>query len=199
LQVSRELSVGSPTFTPEVNAILSRIRELQSDLPPKARQIAALIIARPEIVVYMSMTDFSEACGVSEGTIVAFCRRVGASGFQELKIVLAQDLIEPVRFIQEDLHKGDDPATVTDHIFAAHAASLHETRRLLSTEALAEAVRLIKGRAKDRDLRHRERSAHCAGSLLPPAAIGPRSQCRRRFPRPGRQRRDDRPNGRLCF
>jgi hypothetical protein len=57
-----------------VNAILSRIRELQSDLPPKARQIAALIIARPEIVVYMSMTDFSEACGVSEGTIVAFCR-----------------------------------------------------------------------------------------------------------------------------
>src|SRR5262249_13035229 len=53
------------------------------------------------------------------------------------------DLIEPVRFIQEDLHRGDDPTTVTDHIFAAHAASLHETHRLLSTQALAEAVGLI--------------------------------------------------------
>jgi DNA-binding MurR/RpiR family transcriptional regulator len=127
-----------------VNAILSRIRELQSDLPPKARQIAALIIAKPETVVYTSITDFSEACGVSEGTTVAFCRRIGARGFQELKILLAQDLIEPVRFIQEDLHHGDNPATVSDHIFAAHAASLHETRRLLSAEALTEAVRLIK-------------------------------------------------------
>jgi RpiR family transcriptional regulator, carbohydrate utilization regulator len=127
-----------------VNAILSRIRELQSDLPPKAKQIAALIIAQPETVVHMSITDFSEACGVSEGTTVSFCHRVGAGGFQELKILLAQDLIEPVRFIQEDLHRGDDPATVTDHIFAAHAASLHETRRLLSTEALAEAVGLVR-------------------------------------------------------
>jgi RpiR family transcriptional regulator, carbohydrate utilization regulator len=144
-----------------VNAILSRIREMQSDLPPKAKQIAALIIAQPETVVHMSITDFSEACGVSEGTTVAFCRRVGVRGFQELKIVLAQDLIEPVRFIQEDLHRGDDPATVTDHIFAAHAASLHETRRLLSTEALAEAVRLIKAAQRIEiygiGMRHRSR------------------------------------------
>jgi DNA-binding MurR/RpiR family transcriptional regulator len=64
--------------------------ELQSDLPPKAKQIASLIIAKPETVVYMSITDFSEACGVSDGTIVAFGRQVGARGFQELKILLAQ-------------------------------------------------------------------------------------------------------------
>jgi DNA-binding MurR/RpiR family transcriptional regulator len=76
-----------------VNAILSRVREMQSDLPLKPKQIAALIIAQPEAVVHMSITDFSEACGVSEETIVAFCRRVGVRGFQELKIVLAQDLL----------------------------------------------------------------------------------------------------------
>jgi DNA-binding MurR/RpiR family transcriptional regulator len=128
----------------QLKAILSHIRELQPDLPPKAQQIAALIIRQPETVVHMSITELSEACDVSEGTIVAFCRRIGVRGFQELKVTLAQDLIEPVRLIQEDLHRGDDPATVTEHIFAAHAASLHETRRLLSVETLAEAVRLIK-------------------------------------------------------
>ena len=57
---------------------------------------------------------------------------------------VARDLIEPVRLIQEDLHRGDDPATVTDHIFAAHAASLQETRRLLSMESLAKAASLLR-------------------------------------------------------
>jgi RpiR family transcriptional regulator, carbohydrate utilization regulator len=129
---------------PSVNGILSRIRELQSDLPPKAKQIAELIIAQPEPFIHMSITEVAETCGVSEGTIVSFCRRVGVRGFQELKILLARDLIEPVRLIQEDLHRGDDPATVTDHIFAAHAASLHETRRLLSMESLAKAASLLR-------------------------------------------------------
>ncbi|WP_225716009.1 MurR/RpiR family transcriptional regulator [Bradyrhizobium semiaridum] len=126
-----------------VNAVLSRIRELQPDLPPKAGQIAARIIGQPESFIHMSITEVAEACDVSEGTIVSFCRRVGVRGFQELKILLARDLIEPVQLIQENLHQGDDPATVTDHIFAAHAASLHETRRLLSMESLAQATSLL--------------------------------------------------------
>ena len=126
-----------------VNAVLSRIRELQADLPPKAGQIAARIIGQPESFIHMSITEVAEACGVSEGTIVSFCRRVGVRGFQELKILLARDLIEPVQLIQENLHQGDDAATVTDHIFAAHAASLHETRRLLSMESLAQATSLL--------------------------------------------------------
>ncbi len=139
-------SVTGSTFRsgPGVNGILFRIRELQNELPPKARQIAELVIARPEPFIHMSITEVAEACGVSEGTIVSFCRRVGVRGFQELKIMLARDLIEPVRLIQEDLHRGDDPATVTDHIFAAHAASLQETRRLLSMDALAQAATLLR-------------------------------------------------------
>ncbi len=139
-------SVTGSTFRsgPGVNGILFRIRELQNELPPKARQIAELVIARPEPFIHMSITEVAEACGVSEGTIVSFCRRVGVRGFQELKIMLARDLIEPVRLIQEDLHRGDDPATVTDHIFAAHAASLQETRRLLSMDALAQAAKLLR-------------------------------------------------------
>lgn len=133
------------TPKPPISGILARIREQQPDLSPKAQQIAKLIVGQAENVIHMSITDVAETCGVSEGSIVAFCRRVGARGFQELKILLARELIEPVRMIQEDLHDGDDPGTVTDHIFAAHAASLLETRRLLSTAALTQAIAILKG------------------------------------------------------
>src|SRR6516162_9112635 len=106
--------------TRPLNGIHARIRAEVPDLPPKARQIARLVVERSENVIHMSITEVAEACQVSEGSIVSFCQRFGARGFQELKILLARDLIEPVRLIQEDLHRGDDPATVTDHIFAAH-------------------------------------------------------------------------------
>jgi RpiR family carbohydrate utilization transcriptional regulator len=139
-----QVTLSNFNTAPPLNGILSRVRELQADLPPKAKQIAELIIAQPESFIHMSITEVAETCGVSEGTTVSFCRRVGVRGFQELKILLARDLIEPVRQIQEDLHRGDDTATVTDHIFAAHAASLHETRRLLSMESLAKAASLLR-------------------------------------------------------
>jgi RpiR family carbohydrate utilization transcriptional regulator len=88
-------SFEAPAPGPTVNSILSRIRELQSDLPPKANQIAALLLGQAGNVIHMSITEVAETCNVSEGTIVAFCRRVGARGFQEMKILLARDLIEP--------------------------------------------------------------------------------------------------------
>src|SRR5262249_353945 len=43
-----------------VNAILSRIRELQPDLPPKAKQIAELIFGQPESFIHMSITEVAE-------------------------------------------------------------------------------------------------------------------------------------------
>jgi RpiR family carbohydrate utilization transcriptional regulator len=138
------MSKGAPTPEPYISGLLARIRQLQPDLPPKAQQIAKVVVSRAENVIHMSITDLAEACDASEGSIVTFCRRVGARGFQELKILLARDLIEPVRAIQEDLHHGDDAATVTDHIFAAHAASLADTRRFLSADALKKAVAILR-------------------------------------------------------
>lgn len=92
----------------------------------------------------MSITELAEQTGASEGSVVGLCRRVGAGGFQDLKILLARDLVEPVRFIQEDLEETDDFTRVGERIFSAHAASLAETRKLLSPEALERAIAILR-------------------------------------------------------
>lgn len=135
----------APSTTPPLSAgILVRLRNGRDDLPPTARRIADYVADNAENVIRMSITELAERAGASEGTIVALCRRLGASGFQEMKILLARDLVEPVRLIQEDLAEGDDVARVTERIFAAHAASLEETRKLLSIEALGRAVQIVR-------------------------------------------------------
>ena len=130
------------------NGLLARVRHLQADLPPTARRIAAYVEAHAHDVIRMSITELAEETDASEGSIVGLCRRLGASGFQELKILLARDLVEPVQVIQEDLHEGDSVEQVSDRIFAAHANSLADTRKLLSAEALTQAVKLIRGASR---------------------------------------------------
>lgn len=124
--------------------MLSRLRSELAGLPPTARRIAQYVIEHADSVIHMSITELAERTRASEGTVIGMCRRLGASGFQELKILLARDLVEPMQLIQEDLAAGDDFACVSDRVFAAHAASMTETRRLLSIEALTQAVGLMR-------------------------------------------------------
>ncbi|MBN9260072.1 MAG: MurR/RpiR family transcriptional regulator [Hyphomicrobium sp.] len=128
--------------------LLARLRHLQADLPPTARRIASYIDTHAEEIIRMSITELADQVEASEGSIVSLCRRLGASGFQELKILIARELVEPMQFIQEDLHEGDSISEVSGRIFAAHANSLADTRKLLSTEALGQAVELIRAAAR---------------------------------------------------
>lgn len=125
-------------------SILMRIRHLGDALPPTARKIATYIAEHPEDVIRMSITEVAEQTKASEGSIVGLCRRLGVSGYQELKILLSRDLVEPMRMIHEDLRPSDTVTDVAEHVFAAHIASLQETQKLLTRKPLARAVEILR-------------------------------------------------------
>jgi RpiR family carbohydrate utilization transcriptional regulator len=125
-------------------SILMRIRHLGDALPPTARRIATYFEEHAEEVIRMSITEVAEQTGASEGSIVGLCRRLGVSGFQELKILLSRDLVEPMRMIHEDLRPSDTVTDVAEHVFAAHIASLQETQKLLAQKTLARAVEIVR-------------------------------------------------------
>src|SRR5687767_1094803 len=127
---------------------LTLLRQHRPDLPPTARRIRDYIEHNAEDVIRMSITELAEQTRSSEGSVVGLCQRMGIKGFQELKILLARDLVEPIRLIHEDLKEGDSAAQVSERIFAAHVASLAETRKLLSIDALEQAAALIRSAAR---------------------------------------------------
>jgi RpiR family transcriptional regulator, carbohydrate utilization regulator len=129
---------------PRPSGILTQLHHLQRELPPTAARIAAFILKNPDDVIRMSITDVAEQTSAAEGSVVGLCRRLGLSGFQELKIDIARSVVEPVRFIQEDLHEDDSFDVVADRVFAAHSASLAQTRQLISIDALNAAVDVIR-------------------------------------------------------
>ncbi|MGS0639799.1 MurR/RpiR family transcriptional regulator, partial [Citrobacter sp. VF227] len=97
-----------------LSGVLDRLRAVQPGLPPTAARIAGFILDHAGNVVHMSVTEVAERSAASEGSVVALCQQIGARGFQQLKLAIARDLVQPVQFIHEDLTRDDDTATVLD-------------------------------------------------------------------------------------
>lgn len=92
----------------------------------------------------MTVTQLADVTGVSEGSVVSLCQQMGTRGFQQLKIILAQDIVRDVQFIHEDLEKGDDTPTILKKIFASNIQALTDTLGVLDTEAMQRAVNAIR-------------------------------------------------------
>ncbi|MGU3494373.1 MurR/RpiR family transcriptional regulator [Xanthobacteraceae bacterium A53D] len=122
---------------------LNRLEALRPSLSPAAARIADFILAHAADVVYMSVTEVAERAQASEGSVVALCQQLGARGFQQLKIALTRDLVQPVQFIHEDLTRDDDTATVIEKVFRSDLQALQDTMKVLETRQMARAVEAI--------------------------------------------------------
>ena len=135
----------TPAERPAVlTAILTRITSVRDSLGNTAQRIADFIVANPDQVIYMSVSEVAERSEASEGSVVGFCKLIGANGFQALKIALAQELVRPVHMIHEDLEPEDDAATVARKIFQSNVQTLHDTASALDPAKLKHAVRILK-------------------------------------------------------
>ncbi|AUW59259.1 transcriptional regulator [Sphingobium sp. SCG-1] len=132
------------TATRPVENTLNRIRVAQPGMAKGASRIADYILAQPDKIVIMSVTELSEETGVSEGSIINFCRGIGLSGFQQMKLSLAQEIVQPVQFIHEDVSREDDIDTICRKVFHSGIQALRDSLSVLDPAALSRAVETIR-------------------------------------------------------
>jgi RpiR family transcriptional regulator, carbohydrate utilization regulator len=75
--------------------------------------------------------------------VVRLCHQIGTTGYQDLKLALARELVEPVQFIHEDLQPADTVGTVVEKIFRSNVQALIDTLQVLDVGAMQRAVDLI--------------------------------------------------------
>lgn len=123
-----------------VQSVLARVRASAAHRTPAHQRVAAVVLDDPGAVVEMSVTELAEASGVSVGSVIGFCREIGLRGYQDLRIGLARDLVEPVHAIHEDLLETDDAATVAAKILRSDVTALEDTLRVLDPASLSAAA-----------------------------------------------------------
>lgn len=122
---------------------LSKIRSLYDTLGRGEKKIADWLLANPAELISLSISEVASVCGCGDATVIRFAKRLGLSGYQELKINVAREmggnLTGNLAFSPED--------TVME-VYNKHIAdikiTLDETRTYLNPTAMeksAEALR----------------------------------------------------------
>jgi len=123
--------------------VLTRINSFYDKLSPSERRVADYVREHPKEVIHMPMARLAQHAGVSDPSVLRFCRAIGYRGYLDFKVALTQDLASPVQFIQGSVAPSDSISEIAQKIFAAANSALLETLQELDMQALERAVNLI--------------------------------------------------------
>ena len=135
-------SPASPSRDAQSGALI-RLRGLYPSLKTALKKVADVILRQPEMAIYASVNEVAAACGVSEATVMRFCRILGFRGFQDFKISLARELVLPVPRPHEEVADGDDPANIVRKVFQANRAALQDTLEVMAIGDMEAAGQLL--------------------------------------------------------
>lgn len=128
-------------------SILDSITEKYNSLTKSGKKLANYILANTEATQYLSITSLAESSGVSEATITRFCRVLGLSGYNELKLALAKSVhtndLKDTMDTPQAIRSTDDLFTVCRKLNDAYFTSFRETVEQLKPDALYHAVDLL--------------------------------------------------------
>ena len=66
------------------------------------------------------MAQVAQACGVSDTTVLRFCRNTGFQGCTDRKLPIARDVVSPTQIIHGDVAVSDGSAVVTRKVFMSN-------------------------------------------------------------------------------
>jgi DNA-binding MurR/RpiR family transcriptional regulator len=72
--------------------VIAAIESRRGQLAPAEARVAAFVLARPHIVAEMTLAALAGGAGVSEPTVVRFCRAIGVGAFLEFRRALLRDM-----------------------------------------------------------------------------------------------------------
>ena len=123
--------------------LLQHIAQSRSLLRKSELKVADHVLLDPAAVMHSSMADLAHTVGVSEPTIVRFCRAIGCLGFQDLKLKLAQSLAAGASFGQFSISEQDAIGDISQKIFDTTLHTLMDVRERLDPQDLERAVAAI--------------------------------------------------------
>jgi DNA-binding MurR/RpiR family transcriptional regulator len=128
------------------DATAVRIRALLPSLQPSMRQVGERVLEDTTATATLTVTELAVASGVSEATVIRFCKALGFTGYPQLRLALAaeagraQGADRNGRVIDSDILPGDDLARVVEKIAFADARAVEETGAQLDIVVLERVV-----------------------------------------------------------
>ncbi len=124
---------------------LARIRSRLPTLAASEHKVAEWILQNPEEMLQLSMAQLGNICGVSDTTVLRFCRAAQFNGYTDLKLAIARDIASPTALIHDEISTTDEFDVIARKVFASHIRVLTDTIDVLDLESFKRAVDMLIG------------------------------------------------------
>ncbi|PLS31230.1 Fe-S cluster assembly protein HesB [Bifidobacterium margollesii] len=128
--------------------IRQRIGNIYASLRPAERMVATYIRDHYDDVASMTVSDLADKAGVSQPTVIRFARKLGFTGYRDLRYTFNHPTESPQSFDPLDgfdLHPWDNVDEIPARAAAGAKSMLDELLESLSTKDFRKAVNLIGG------------------------------------------------------
>ncbi len=122
---------------------LARIRSRLPALAAAEQKVAEWVLQHADKVMHLSMAQVARECGVSDTTVLRFCRAVGFQGYTDMKLSIVQDLATPTQLVHDDISEQDDALTIARKVFLSNMRALQDTMEVLEGAALEQAADIL--------------------------------------------------------
>ena len=123
--------------------MLSQIRAIQPELSKSEFKVASAVLDAPQQCVKATMQELAQTSGVSEPTVLRFCRSLQLTGYREFRLRLAQDLASQLHYQHSQIDAGDSATQLVDKVINSAISSLTRVRGQLVAEVVDEAISII--------------------------------------------------------
>ncbi|MCR5758246.1 MAG: MurR/RpiR family transcriptional regulator [Selenomonas sp.] len=127
--------------------VLPILSSAYENLTKSEKNIADYISEHKEMIMRETVAEIAKHTGSSEITISRFCKKVGFSGLQELKIALAAELSSAIETPYQEINVKDNEEVVGRKIFRNITDGLQDTLKILDFSLISAAVDLL-GKAR---------------------------------------------------
>ena len=120
--------------------MLGTVRSAKTTLSKSEEKVADFVLNAPDAVVQTSIQSLAKKCGVSEPTVVRFCKAIGCSGYHDFKIKLARARASQEKFFFRDVASNDSSQVLSEKLIDSTIASMQDMRNQLDFAAVEKAI-----------------------------------------------------------
>lgn len=125
------------------SAILGQIRRARSELSPAELRVADLVLAQPRSVLNDPIAEIARAAGVSQPTVIRFCRSLGCEGLSDFKLRLASGLTGTVPVTHTQVNTNDSMLELGAKVLGNTASAILQVRSHLNRDTIDRAIEML--------------------------------------------------------
>ena len=123
--------------------LLRQIKNSLPELRKSEKKVGEFILENPKSIVSMKTAEASERIGISEPTLIRFCKAQGFSGYQDFKINLSQQLAADDYFVMYEIDENDSIHELCEKVFDTTISEILNVRSQIDQNILEEAIEAL--------------------------------------------------------